>query len=103
MVSNIADIKTTINVDKETWNEFKRTVSSRYGSVRNLSSAVEEAIQSFNTVELLNRFVEQKGIEIEVFPSVREIEEKRPKLESSAGEAVREMRDEREARISGHQ
>jgi hypothetical protein len=101
-VSNIADIKTTINVDEETWNEFKRSVSSRYGSVRNLSSAVEEAIQSFNTVELLNAFVERKGIELGVYPSIREIEERRPKLGTSSGKEVREMRDEREVRISGY-
>jgi hypothetical protein len=37
----MADVKTTINVDEETWNEFKRNVASRYGSIRNLSSAVE--------------------------------------------------------------
>jgi len=103
MVSNIADIKTTLNVDEETWNEFKRAVSSRYGSVTNLSSAVEEAIKSYNTVGLLNRFVEQKGIDLGVFPSIREIEERRPKLDTSTGKAVREMRDEGEARISGHQ
>jgi len=96
-------IKTTINIDEATWNEFKKTVSSRYGSIRKLSSAVEEAIQCFNTAELLKRFTGLMGIDAGLYPSIREVEKRRPKLEASAGEAVRAMRDEREARISGHQ
>jgi len=103
MVNNMADVKTTINVDEETWNEFKRNVASRYGSIRNLSSAVEEAILCFNTPELLSKFAELKEIDIGTFPSVKEIEERRPKLDTSTGKAVREMRDEREAGILGHQ
>lgn len=102
MVSLMNTIKTTINIDEETWNEFKRAVSSRYGSVRKLSFAVEEAIQCFNTAELLNRFRELMGIGAVVYPSIREIEKRRPRLEVSAGEEVRAMRDEREARMSGH-
>lgn len=99
-VNHMKTVKTTINIDEETWNEFKKTVSSRYGSIRKLSSAVEEAIQSFNTAELLNRFSGLMGIDTSTYPSVREIKEKRPRLEVSAGETVRAMRDEREARLS---
>ena len=96
-------IKTTINIDEETWNEFKKMVSSRYGSIRKLSYAVEEAIQGFNTADLLNRFTKRMGIEVRVYPSLKEIKERRPKLETSAGKAVRAMRNEREASISRHQ
>lgn len=96
----MGSIKISINIDEEMWNEFKRTVSSHYGNVRGLSTTVEEAIKCFNTAELLNRFTELKGIDVSTYPSLREIEEKRPQLKVSAGEAVRKMRDEREARIS---
>lgn len=96
-------VKTTVNIDEETWNRFKKTVSSRYGSIRNLSGAVEEAIKCFNTDELLSRFIETAGIDAGTYPSLKEVKESRPKLETSAGETVRAMRDERVARISGHE
>jgi len=96
-------IKTTINIDEEAWNEFKKTVSSRYGSIRKLSYAVEEAIRCFNTAGLLNRFSEMRGINAGVYPSIREVEERRPRLEVSAGEVVRAMRDEREEGVPRHQ
>ena len=99
----MATVKTTINVDEETWNRFKRSVTSRYGSIRSLSDAVEEAIKCFNIEELLETFVKQAGIEVEPYPSLREVEERRRKLATSAGEEVRAMRDERVASISGHQ
>lgn len=93
-------VKTTINIDEDTWNRFKKAVSSNQGSLRNLSSAVEEAIRCFNTDELLESFMEMRGIERGRYPSLREVEGSRPKLETSAGKAVREIRDERDARIS---
>ena len=43
MVKPMKTVKTTINIDEERLNAFKKTISSRYGSVRKLSSAVEEA------------------------------------------------------------
>lgn len=94
-------VKTTIVIDEETWNEFKRSVSSRYGSPRKTSLAVEEAIKCSNAVELLKNFSSAMGLVADAYPSVREIEERRPKLETSAGEEVREIRDGRQARLSG--
>ena len=94
-------VKTTIVIDEETWNEFKKTVSSRYGSLRMTSLAVEEAIKCFNAVEMLKGFSDAMGFVTSVYPSVREVEERRPKLGTSAGEEVRGMRDERQARLSG--
>jgi len=96
-------VKTTVNIDEETWKQFKKTVSSRYGSIRNLSGAVEEAIKCFNTEELLSIFIEKAGIDAGMFPSLKEVKERRPKRGTSAGEIVRAMRDERVARISGHE
>lgn len=94
--------KTTINIDEETWNRFKRAVSSSQGSLRNLSGAVEEAIRAFDTEEIVRAFMEATGIEPGGFPSLREVEEGRPRLVTPAGETVRAMRDERDARVSGH-
>jgi len=94
-------IKTTIVIDEETWNEFKKSVSSRYGSPRMTSLAVEEAIRCFNAVEMLRDFSNAMGLETGVYPSVREVEGRRPKLVTSAGEEVRGMRDGRQARLSG--
>ena len=99
----MTSVKTTINIDEETWKRFKRTVSSRYGGIRNLSGAVEEAIKCFNTEGLLSRFMEMAGIGMGAYPSLKEVEERRPKPGTSAGEVVRAMRDERVARISGHE
>ena len=95
-------VKTTINIDEETWRRFKDAVSFRYGSIRNLSSAVEEAIKCFNTDSILSQFAEEMGVQTGTYPSLREVEENRPRLATSAGREVREMRDERDARLSGH-
>jgi hypothetical protein len=96
------DIKTTVNIDEETLLEFKRVVASRYGSTRKLSAAIEEAIRSFNTAESLKRFAKTRGIDTTTFPSVREVEKRRPTLETSAAETVRAMRDERATHIPRH-
>lgn len=101
MVNCMGIVKTTIVIDEETWNEFKRSVSSRYGSLRMTSLAVEEAIKCFNAVNLLRSFSSAMGLVTSAYPSVREVEERRPKMGTLAGEEVREMRDERQARLSG--
>jgi len=96
-------VKTTINIDEEIWSRFKNIVSSRRGSLRNLSGAVEEALRSFDTEELIRAFAEIMEIETGRYPSLGEVEESRPTPETSAGEAVRAMRDRRDARIPGHE
>jgi len=65
------------------------------------SLAVEEAIRCFNAVELLKSASIAMGFVTGAYPSVREVEERRPKLGTSAGEEVRRMRDERQSRLSG--
>ncbi len=96
----MSKVKTTIIVNEKVWNQFKETISSRYGSHRNLSSAVEQAIKCFNAAELLNSFSDAMGFDAKIYPSIRDVENRRPKLRTSAGKIVREMRDERETRIS---
>jgi len=93
-------IKTTIVVDEETWTEFRKVVSSRYGGLRKLSFAVEEAIKCFNAPELMRSFSSSVGLEASIYPSSIEVKSRRPKLKTSSAEALRKMRDEREARIS---
>jgi len=103
MANHMNKLKTTIVVDEKVWNEFKKTISSKYGSQRNLSLAVEEAIKCFNVVELLKSFSSAMGLDTNIYPSIRDVESRRPKLKTSAGKVIREMRDEREARIPGFQ
>jgi len=95
-------IKTTVNIDEETLREFRKVVASRYGSTRKLSAAIEEAIKSFNTSESLKSFAKTQGIDTTTFPSVREVEKRRPTLETSAAETVRAMRDERADHLPRH-
>jgi len=95
----MGSIKTTIIIDEETWSEFKKTVSSRYGSLRMVSHAIEEAIKCFNVVEVLKAFSNAMGLAINEYPSMNEVKEKRPKLKSSAGKEVRRMRDEQQNRL----
>ncbi len=94
-------IKTTIVVDEETWTEFKKAVSSKYGRFRKLSFAVEEAIKCFNLVELLKSFSSSIKLDTSIHPSSVEVKSRRPRLDTSSAEAVRKMRDERQTRISG--
>jgi len=101
MVNSLGVVKTTVVIDEETWNEFKRSVSSRYGSLRMASLAVEEALKCFNAIKLLKKFSEAIGFVTSVYQSVREVEERRPKMGTSAGEEVRRLRDERQDRLSG--
>jgi len=93
-------IKTTIVVDEELWNRFKEFVFQRYGSYRKLSEAIEESIKTMDPVGLIMEFAKLMGIS-GAFPSSREIVERRPSVDVSAGQVVREMRNEREKRLSG--
>jgi len=103
MVNHMDAVKTTINVDDEILREFKKMTSTRYGSVRKLSAAIEEAMRSYNPTGILSTYAEKEGISLAAYPSSREVEERRPRVEVSAGEEVRGMRDAREAGISRHE
>lgn len=92
-------VKTTINIDEETLTEFKKTASSRYGGSRKLSLAIEEAIRNYNTTTILTNYAKMEGIPLEAIPSSKEITDRRPTVDCSAGEELRAMRDERAASI----
>ena len=91
--------KTTIVVDEELWNRFKEFVFQMYGSSRKLSDVVEESIRTMDSVGLLLELTKLMGVS-GGFPSSREIVERRPVVAELAGKILREMRDEREARLS---
>ena len=96
----MTSVKITINIDEETWNRFKRAVYTR---LKNLSGAVEEAIKAFDMEELMSAYMKARGIDTRRYPSLREVEEGKPRLKTSAGVPVRTMRDERDVGASGHE
>ena len=65
---------TTIKIDEKVWEEFKRTVNSRYGVSRNQSKIVEEAINSYNVVETLPISAKELGVVVAEYPSISEVE-----------------------------
>jgi len=103
MANHMDAVKTTINVDEETMREFKKMTTSRYGSARKLSAAIEEAMRSYNPTSILTKYAEKEGITLTSYPSSREVEQRRTKVEASAGIEVREMRNARETSISRHE
>ena len=102
MAKHMDTVKTTINVDNETLQEFKKIISSRYGTSRKLSTAIEEAMRSYNASWIINTYAEKTGITLGTYPSSREIKNNRPTTTQSAGEEVRAMRNEK-ASVSRHQ
>ncbi|MCK4438530.1 hypothetical protein KAV47_05610 [Candidatus Bathyarchaeota archaeon] len=99
-MSLMTTVKTTINIDEDVWEEFKRTVARRYGGTRNLSQVVEEALMNYNTLELLRASARELGVDLGRYPSSNEVEMNRPMVPGSSAEFVREMRDERADRVS---
>ena len=103
MANRMDSVKTTINVDDETLREFKKMVTSKYGSARRLSAAVEEAMRTYNSTEILSAYAVKEGIAPASYPSSREVKERRPHVKASAGKTLREMRDAREVSLSRHE
>ena len=98
-VPYMCSVKTTVNVDEETMREFKKMTSSRYGGSRKLSQALEEAMRNYNTTAVLTRYAKRESILLDALPSSREIIDRRPSVDGSAGVEVRAMRDERAAGV----
>lgn len=98
-VSLVPVVKITIAIDEKIWDEFGRTVSNRYGVLRNLSGVVDDAIRNYNMVEVLRESATKLCVDPE-YPSSREVEQRRPSI--SGGSAVlREMREGRRSRLHG--
>jgi hypothetical protein len=93
-------VKTTVNIDEETLKEFKNMATSRYGGSRKLSQAIEDSMKNYNTTSVLIEYSKRAKILIESIPSSREIIDRRPAVDWSAGSELRAMRDERAAGLS---
>ena len=93
-------MKTTVNIDEETLKEFKNMVTSRFGSSRKLSQAIEDSMKNYNTVSTLLEYSKREKILIGSIPSSKEIMDRRPVVDGSAGDELRAMRDERALSIS---
>ena len=93
-------MKTTVNIDEETLKEFKNIATFRYGGSRKLSQAIEDSMKNYNTTSILIEYSKREKILIESIPSSREIIDRRPAVDWSAGDELKAMRDERAAGIS---
>ena len=85
MANHMDAVKTTINVDEETMREFKKMTTSKYGSARKLSAAIEEAMRSYNSTSILSEYAEKEGITLTAYPSSREVRRGGRKLRHQRG------------------
>ncbi|RLG59098.1 MAG: hypothetical protein DRN95_02905 [Candidatus Hydrothermarchaeota archaeon] len=80
-------IKTSIVIDREVWEAFKKKVALERG-LRNISQAIEEAIED----EVVDILFEKAFIDITPIIEVKPI---KPRVKTNAGKTIREMRDSR--------
>ncbi|MEM2104474.1 MAG: hypothetical protein QXR63_06050 [Candidatus Bathyarchaeia archaeon] len=82
-------IKTSILIDKDLWKKFKLKANVEEG-LKGVSKAVEEALE-----EELSDLTVAKALENMTSETIRTIEVSpiRPKVKTSAGKIVRELRD----------
>ena len=103
MVSHTTVAKTTINVDEEKMTRIKRTAQNLYGDTRSLSELFSNAAESFDGAAVLDAFAKKMDWNEITYPSLREVEEGRPRSSGGSEKILREMRDGRADRLSGHQ
>jgi len=89
-------VKTSLSIDEKVWQDFRKMALGRYGSTKRLSSIVEEALRTYDTRSLMEELGKKLGLTISTYPSSKELKEARPSVKVSAGDIVREMRDERQ-------
>jgi hypothetical protein len=99
-VSHTTTVKTTINVDEERLTRIKRTAQNIYGDSRSLSELMGDAAESFDAEAILEAFTRKMGWEPIEYPSLREIEERRPTSTEGSAQIIREMRESRADRVS---
>ncbi len=81
-------IRTSVVLDRELWKRFKEKVVSEQG-LKQLSKAVEEAVEEELTEFIVLKEIEKSLTDIEVPPSITSI---KPRVKTGAEEVVREMR-----------
>jgi len=84
-------VKTSIVINEKLWEKFKLKASIERG-LKGVSKAVEEALE-----EELSELTVAKALEKMVSAKLRmlEVTPVKPKVKTSAGEVVRELRDSR--------
>ena len=86
--------KVAVYVDEAMWRSFKEEVLRKYGTTRRLNKEIEGLIESYSVrdamIDCVNYLSGTYG-----FISSEDVKKDRPELKSSAGEVLREMRDER--------
>lgn len=99
----MAKVKTTVLLDEHLLKQFRDLVASKYGTSRMLSSEFEEALKAFSPLEVIRSLAARLHVTIEQYPSLDEVSRNRPRVNVSAGNVLREMRDERARRLLGHE
>ncbi len=82
----VMKVKTSILIDRELWNMFKRKVVSE-DSLRSLSEAVEQAIR-----DELTDFLVYEGLSDLDAEEVTEVEPIKPKMKTDAAAVIKELR-----------
>ncbi len=95
-------IKTTFNVDEERWERFKEVATLLSDGKGTVGDLLEDAMESFDVIGMLDGLAKEMGWEKKGYPSLKEVEDTRPRAEGSSTSIVREMREDRENRLSGH-
>ena len=93
MVSNLygEKVKTTIMIDKKVWEEFRLKVNEDRG-IRELSRAIEEALEDEAPSLLITQALNEIIGETRIIEEVKTIEPLKP---TDAGKTIREMRSHR--------
>ena len=60
-----------------------------------MSSELEEAIRAFSPQEVIRSLATRLGLKIDRYPSLEEVARDRPRVNVSAAEVLRELRDHR--------
>ncbi|MEM1581472.1 MAG: hypothetical protein QXK89_03045 [Candidatus Bathyarchaeia archaeon] len=88
--------KISVYIDDEVWNEFKKEVFQKYGSLRKISSEIESTLKSLIVHEIVASTFKKMGIEVDRSISSLEIKANRPTLRGPPSEEiVSEMRRKR--------
>lgn len=88
--------KVSLYLDEELWTRFKEVVLGKHGTLRRLSSEVENLLRTSLVDENFEQTLKKIGIDVRTFISPEEVKQGRPKLRGPSSEVlVREMRGRR--------
>ena len=90
--------KVSIYINDKVWSNFKKEVFQKYGSLRKISSEIEELLRSMIVQEVVFSGFTKVGVKANGTVSSSEIKAKRPLLRGSSSEKIiRKMRQKRVA------